>query len=407
MPVLLQICVEGNTGSTGRIAEALGKLVILNGWDSYIAHGRFPRPSESKIIKIGSGSDIFMHGLQTRLFDRHCLGSVKATEKLVDKIKAIKPDIIHLHHLHGYYINIEVLFDYLSIASIPVVWTFHDCWSITGHCCYFDYAGCQKWQQECNNCPQKHEYPASYFIDRSKKNYYLKKKLFTSVNKMVVVSVSRWLNEIVEQSFFKDVEKQVIYNGVNTDIFKRSGNAGYVRERYNAEDKFLILGVAKPWSRRKNLKDFIELSKYIDHKCIILLVGLDEKQRKNLPGNIIGLEKTENQTELKDLYASADLFMNLSEEETFGLTTAEALSCGTPAVVYNATACPELVDANTGFVIPKNNIKGLLQTIEEVRTNGKKFYSQNCRNRVLKYFNQDDRYAEYFALYKSLINNHS
>ena len=197
MPTIFQICVEGNTGSTGRIAEEIGILAIQKGWNSFIAYGRFPRPSKSNLIQIGTDFDVYLHGLETRLFDRHCLGSKTATHNLVKQIKEIKPDIIHLHHLHGYYINIEILFDFLANASIPVVWTFHDCWSVTGHCAYFDFAGCEKWKTECNNCPEKREYPASIFIDRSRKNYYLKKSLFTSVKKMVVVPVSDWLKNIV------------------------------------------------------------------------------------------------------------------------------------------------------------------------------------------------------------------
>jgi putative colanic acid biosynthesis glycosyltransferase len=179
MPKVFQICVEGNRGSTGTIAEAIGKIAISLGWESYIAYGRFTRPSLSKTIKIGSSLSIFIHALQTRFFDRHGLGSKYATKKLVEQIKEIKPDIIHLHHLHGYYINIDILFKFLAKVNIPVVWTFHDCWSVTGHCAYFDFIGCDKWENECRHCPQIKQYPASFFIDRSKKNFYIKKKLFT------------------------------------------------------------------------------------------------------------------------------------------------------------------------------------------------------------------------------------
>lgn len=403
MPKLLQICVEGNTGSTGRMAEAIGRFVIKSGWDSYIAYGRFPRTSESKIIKIGSPVDVFLHGIQTRLFDRHSLGSSKATRKLIKDIDSISPDIIHLHHLHGYYINIQILFDYLSTLSIPVVWTFHDCWSITGHCCHFDYVQCKKWKQECYDCSQKHEYPASFFFDRSKKNYYLKKQLFNSVKNLTVVSVSKWLDSIVQESFLNAVQREVIYNGVNTDTFNLNGEILAIREKYGIENKFLILGVAKPWSEHKGFQDFIELSKYLDDESIIALVGLNSKQRKKLSNNVIAIEETENQRGLKDLYVASDLFMNLSVEETFGLTTAEALSCGTPAVVYNATACPEIVDENTGFVVTKGDIKGLLKAIAQVKLNGKKVYSKNCRDRVLKLFNCEKQYTQYFELYSSLI----
>jgi putative colanic acid biosynthesis glycosyltransferase len=403
MPKLLQICVEGNTGSTGTIAESIGKIALNSGWESYIAFGRFPRESNSKLIKIGNYWDIFLHGMETRIFDRHGLGSRGATKKLIKEIIQISPDIIHLHHLHGYYINIEILFKFLSENNISVVWTFHDCWSITGHCAYFDYIGCEKWKIECNNCPQMKEYPASIFIDRSKNNFYLKKSLFNSVDNLTVVSVSNWLNDIVGKSFMKKLSRKVIYNGIDVELFKPS-SSNKIREKFSIESKFLIFGLATTWSKRKGLDDFIELSKNIDENAIIILVGLNTSQIKTLPKNIIGLQRTENQQELVDFYVASDVFLNLSVEETFGLTTAEALSCGTPAIVYNATASPELIDSQTGIIVEKNNIKSLLLAIEVIKKNGKSFYTEYCRSRAVKYFDKDIRYKEYFDLYNEKLN---
>lgn len=403
MPKVLQICVEGNTGSTGTIAEFIGKIALDSGWESYIAFGRFPRESKSKLIKIGNYWDIFLHGIETRIFDRHGLGSRGATKKLIKEIIQISPDIIHLHHLHGYYINIEILFKFLSENNIPVVWTFHDCWSITGHCAYFDYIGCDKWKTECNNCPQMKEYPASIFIDRSKNNFYLKKSLFNSVDNLTVVSVSNWLNDIVGKSFMRKLSRKVIYNGVDVELFKPS-SSNNIREKFSIESKFLIFGLATTWSRRKGLDDFIKLSKNIDENAIIILVGLNTSQIKTLPKNIIGLQRTENQQELVDLYVASDVFLNLSVEETFGLTTAEALSCGTPAIVYDATASPELIDSQTGIIVEKNNIQSLLLAIEEIKKNGKSFYTEYCRSRAVKYFDKNIRYKEYFDLYNEKLN---
>ena len=405
MPKIIQICVEGNSGSTGTIAEAIGKIAISHGWESFIAHGRFTRPSESKTIKIGKSLGIFLHGLQTRFFDRHGLGSKHATEKLVEQIKEIKPDIIHLHHLHGYYINIEVLFEFLAKANIPVIWTFHDCWSITGHCTHFDFVGCEKWKTECNHCPQINEYPASLFIDRSRKNFYLKKKLFISVENLTVVSVSNWLNNVVGKSFMGKLSRKVIYNGIDLNMFSPNNLNNSIRERFIIGEKFIILGLATTWSNRKGLQDFIELSKHIDTNKIIILVGLSSSQIKTLPKNILGLQRTESQQELRDLYVACDVFINLSVEETFGLTTAEALACGTPAIVYNATASPELVDINTGIVVEKQNIKGLLLAIEEIKNNGKSYYTQACRSRAIDLFNKETRFNDYFDLYSEKLKN--
>lgn len=190
---LLQINSIVNSGSTGRIAEEIGQTAIKAGWDSYIAYARKYGSSNSKLIKIGNNIDIKMHGLKTRMFDKHGLASKNATRNFITEIEKIKPDIIHLHNIHGYYINIEILFKYLKYSNIPIVWTLHDCWPITGHCTHFAFIGCEKWKSQCNNCPQKNSYPSSWLFDRSEKNFNLKKELFTSLPNLTLVPVSKWL----------------------------------------------------------------------------------------------------------------------------------------------------------------------------------------------------------------------
>lgn len=403
MPCLFQIAVEGTSGVTGRIAEEIGLLAMQRGWESNIAIGRKPRPSASNLIRIGSDLDMYIHGLKTRLFDKHCLGSKNATKELIKRIMVIKPDIIHLHHLHGYYVNIEILFSFLSKASIPVVWTFHDCWSITGHCAYFDYVECDKWKTECNHCPQKKEYPASIYIDRSTKNYYLKKELFNSVKNMVVVPVSDWLKNIVLESFMGNIPAQTIHNGIDTSVFKPQNNNIETREKYGICDKFLLLGVANPWVKRKGLNDFIELSKLLSNDEVIVLIGLNRDQLKHLPKNIIGLSKTENRLQLADLYSAADLFVNTTWEDNFPTTNIESLSCGTPLVTYRTGGSIEAVSHETGFVVEKGDITQLLEVIRKVKEVGKQRYSKACRERALKLYSKDDRFIEYFALYEKLI----
>lgn len=406
MPKLIQIHAEGDAGSGGGIAENIGKMVIKNGWDSYIVIGRNIRKSDSKLIIIGNIFSQFYHLLLSRIFDLHALGSKHATKKLIKKIRKINPDIIHLHSLHGYYINIKILFRYLKETNIPVIWTFHDCWPITGHCAHFDYVGCEKWKIECYHCPQKKKYPTSLFMDNSRKNYHLKKKIFTSVPTLVIVSVSNWLNNIVNYSFLKDFPRHVILNGIDTKLFIPRENDAIIKSKYKIDNCFLILGVASLWGKGKGLYDFFELSKRLKSDEKIILVGLNKQQLKELPPNIIGvgligIAKSQCKEQLINLYSAADVYINLSVQETFGLTTVEALACGTPAIVYNATACPEIVDSETGIVVEKNNIDGLIEAISEIKKNGKKFYSHNCRNRVLKKFNQEDRLQEYFDLYEN------
>jgi glycosyltransferase involved in cell wall biosynthesis len=403
MKSVLQINSVVNSGSTGRIAEEIGQIAIAAGWESYIAYGRHARTSQSKLIKIGSDWDIRMHGLQTRLFDRHGLASTAATREFVEQIKKIKPDIIHLHNIHGYYINIEILFRYLKDANIPVVWTLHDCWPITGHCAYFTFVECDKWKTQCFSCPQKKGYPSSYFLDRSKQNHKQKRKLFTSVHDITIVPVSNWLADIVKQSYLKDYPIRVINNGIDVNVFSPQSRDG-IRLKYGLADKFVLLGVATAWGRRKGLHDFIELSKILKDDEIIVLVGLNENQIKILPENVIGISRTESVQQLAEFYSAADVFLNPTWEDSFPTTNLEALACGTPVVTYRTGGSPEALTPKTGFVVEQGDLASIRKAIDTVKSKGKAFYSAACRERATKMFNKNDRYAEYLQLYEQMLS---
>lgn len=404
MKTILQINSVANYGSTGRITEELGIVAINNDWKSYIAYGRISGHSNSDLIKIGTELDIKMHGLKTRIFDMHGLGSRTATEELIKKINIIKPDIIHLHNLHGYYINIEVLFIYLAKINTPIVWTFHDCWPMTGHCAHFDFIKCERWKTECYSCPQKKYYPASFGLDRSRENYHLKKNLFTSVKNLTIVTVSVWLGNLVRESFLSNYPIQVICNGIDTEIFKPLP-VSLIRDNFKLKDKFILLGVASIWSQRKGLEDFVELSRRIDSDYQIILVGLTKIQIKTLPANIIAVRRTESVKELASLYSRADILLNLSYEETFGLTTVEGFACGTPGIVYNCTASPELITHDTGIVVEPGDLNGVLKAVSAIKGKGKSYYSEACRNRAKLHYSKAERYSDYIELYKELLKN--
>ncbi|MBR5147131.1 MAG: glycosyltransferase, partial [Bacteroidales bacterium] len=219
MKKLLIINVTVNSGSTGRIAEEIGQTAISNGYETYFAYGRVARESKCKIIKIGNSLNVKLHGVESLLFDNHGFSSRQATKKFIREIERIKPDIINIHNLHGYYINVKILFEYLSKANIPVVWTFHDCWPFTGHCSYFDRFNCTKWQTECHHCPNKKGYPSSLFIDNSKNNFNRKKKLFSNINNLNIVTPSHWLTNISKLSFLKEKNIVTIHNGTNLNVF--------------------------------------------------------------------------------------------------------------------------------------------------------------------------------------------
>jgi putative colanic acid biosynthesis glycosyltransferase len=399
---ILQINSVVNYGSTGRIVEEIGLTLKEAGWENYIAYGRGEGTSASTLIRIGNDKDVKLHGLQTRLLDRHGLGSRKATSDFIIQIEKIKPDIIHLHNIHGYYINIEVLFHFLRKKNIPVVWTFHDCWPITGHCTHFMFVKCNKWKTSCYNCPQKTRYPASYFNDRSKKNYKLKKELFNSLSNFTLVSVSQWLSNVLKESFLQSYPIKIINNGINTEVFKPVTNNDF-RAKFSFEKKFILLGIASIWDKRKGYKDFIELSKQLDSDFQIVLVGLTKKQIEYLPENVLGIERTESVEALSEIYASSDVYINTTYEDTFPTTNLESLACGTPIITYNTGGSPEAIDKATGIVVEQGNISKLLEAIIEIKEKGKQFYSESCVKRAHNLYKKEDRYREYIDLYESLL----
>ncbi|MDR3668330.1 MAG: glycosyltransferase [Ignavibacteriaceae bacterium] len=398
---VLQINSTLNSGSTGRIAEGIGITVIKNGGESYFAYGRSVNPGKSQIIKIGNKWDQFNHVLQTRLFDTNGFHSKTATITFIKQIQQINPDIIHLHNLHGYYLDITVLFHFLKDWKKPIVWTLHDCWSFTGHCCYYERVNCIKWKTECHHCPLKSIYPQSYFFDNSKSNFQKKKALFTTTHNLQLVTVSKWLENQVKDSFMQALPVQTFYNGVDLSVFKPSDSLKFKKEK-GLEGKQIILGVANIWSDGKGLDSFIELSKIIKKNQVIILIGTAKKFNKHLPCNIIGIERTNSIEELAKFYNLADVFVNLSIAETFGMVTAEAMACGIPSVVYKTSAMPELITKDVGYIVPLNNYKLLFDRINSILENGKSGYLVNCRNRAEELFDQDKQFEKYISLYKNL-----
>lgn len=404
MPKLLQINSAINYGSTGKIAEQIGLLVMQRGWNSYIAHGRYINHSKSQAIKVGGLLDWIYHALMTRITDRHGLYSRFATRKLIRKISAINPDIIHLHNIHGYYINYKILFEYLQNTDIPVVWTFHDCWSMMGHCTHFEYAKCDRWKTGCYDCPEKKSYPASLLIDRSRRNYIEKRELFTSVKNMTIVPVSNWLGGIVKESFLGKYDVKVIHNGIDISTFQPLPSD--IKERYGIVDKKIILGVASPWSSRKGLTDFLELHRHISsNKYQIVLIGLSEDQIKSLPNGIIGLARTESVEELAQWYSVADVFVNPTYEDTYPTTNLEAISCGTPVVTYKTGGSPESVTSETGRVVDKGDIASLAKAIELFCAEDREALRQRCREYAVAHFDKQECFKKYIELYEKLTKN--
>ena len=351
-------------GSTGRIAAETCRELMKDGHECVLAFGRNKANCEDvPTVQIGTAWDYRLHGVRGRLLDDHGFGSKAATRRFLDWVREYDPDVIWLHNIHGYFIHIGLLFDYLRGCGKKIFWTLHDCWSFTGHCAYFDFAGCDKWKTGCHHCPQKHTYPQSLLLDNSRRNYERKKLLFTGIPDLTLTVPSHWLESRVKQSFLGEYPVQVDYNKIDRTVFKPT--PGDFREKYGLEKKTILLGVASVWEERKGLKDFLALSSMLDDRYRIVLIGLSEEQRKNLPQNILGLPRTNSLEELAQAYTAADLFVNPSVEETFGMTAMEARCCGTEAIVYKDTACEEIVNQFGGIAVDRG-AENLLAAIEKL-----------------------------------------
>ena len=398
---ILQINSVCGVGSTGRIAVQISDYLNENNIENYIAYG-LRKTDRPNTFKIGNYFDAHLHSFISRKLCMQGYGSKFTTLRLVRYIKRIKPDIIHLHNIHGHYLNFKVLFGFLNKTKIQVIWTFHDCWAFTGKCAHYISVGCDKWQIQCKNCPQLNTYPDSK-RDRSKKNYEDKKKLFTKNDNLHITTVSEWLKGEAEKSYFNGKDIRCIYNGINTQVFKYTKSTW--KEENQISDKFVVLGVANDWNSRKGLDDFMKLSKKLGDDFVIVLVGVTPEQKKCLPKNFIGIERTNNQTELAEIYSMADVFLNLSLEETFGLVVGEAMACGTPAIVYNSTACPEILAEGCGYVVEPSNVDEVLICVNEIKKEGKEKYSSNAVNRINDVFSQQRMVENYYNLYAEIDNS--
>lgn len=351
-------------GSTGKIIHKKCHELIEQGDICIAAYGREAIiDNDVKMIKIGNKRDYMIHAGISRLFDCQGFLSVNATKKFLNEIEKVMPDVIWLHNIHGYYINIKLLFEWLKKhPNIKVLWTLHDCWAFTGHCSHFTLAKCDRWKLGCFSCPQKKEYPKSILFDRSKQNYKLKKYIFTGVKNLSVISPSRWLAELVKKSFFNEYSVEVQHNTIDLTIFKPTQSS--FRRNYNLENKKIVLGVASNFEETKGFNDMLMLRERLDSSFEIVLVGLTEKQISQLPEGITGLKRTKNQTELAGIYTTADVFVNPTHQDNFPTVNLEARACGTTAITYNVGGSPEGVASNC--VVQEDNIDALVQKIKSV-----------------------------------------
>ncbi|SSY80077.1 glycosyltransferase [Alysiella crassa] len=393
---ILQINSVYKFGSTGRIASDLKTVIEKNCGECAIIYGRGDVIDKANVWKIGSELDFRFHVLFARLTDKAGFYSKEYTKKMIEQIQIYNPDIIHLHNIHGYYVNVEMLFDFLKEYKRAVVWTLHDTWSFTGHCSHYEAVGCEKWKTQCGECPQIREYPKS-FVDNSAQNYMRKKKIFIGIDNLTIVTPSFWLQQQIQQSFLQKYECKTIANGIDLQKF-----SPLIKTK--DKNKFIILGVASVWGERKGFNDFIRLSKYIDlSEYQIIMVGVNNQQKQILAKhNIVAIERTNSIEELVQLYSQADIFLNLTYEDTFPTTNLEALACGTPILTYRTGGSPESLNSNCGIIVEKGDLSSVIEHLKQLRK--KNFDSQACINQA-NYFNKFDKFQEYINLYQEILSN--
>ena len=397
MMKIVQINATCGIGSTGKICVGISELLTEKGVENYIICSR----SNGYPLGIECANNYYtkLQALKAKVLGNYGFNSVIETKKIIAELEKIKPDIVHLHNIHGHDCNLAMLFKYFKKNNTKLIWTFHDCWAFTGYCPHFTMMKCDKWQTECYDCIQRKYY--SWFLDRSKQLFNRKKELFSGLD-LTVVTPSQWLADLVKQSFFKDYPVQVIYNGIDLDVFKET-SSDIFRTENNLGNKKIILGIAFAWDARKGLDVFLELDKRLPDDYKIVLVGTNDETDKRLPESIISIHRTQNQQELAEIYSVADVFVNPTREEVLGLTNIEALACGTPVITFKTGGSPETIDSTSGSVVECDDIDALEREIIRI-CEDKPYSKENCIARAQE-FAKAKRFQEYVDLYDRVLNH--
>ena len=388
---IVQINATCGVGSTGKICVGISELLSAEGSENYILYSS---KTSGYPLGISCASDRYVkfQALKSRLLGNYGFNSEKATRKMIAELKRIKPDIVHLHNLHGHDCNLEALFSYFRENKTKLIYTFHDCWAFTGYCPHFTMAKCDHWKSGCGKCVQRSEY--SWFFDKSRKNLARKRDALTGLD-LTVVTPSRWLADLVKQSFLKDYPIKVINNGIDLAVFKPTESD--FREKYGLQDKKIILGVAFGWDERKGLDVFIELAQRLPENYRIVLVGTNDKIDVLLPKNVVSIHRTHNQTELAEIYSAADLFVNPTREENYPTVNMESIACGTPVLTFRTGGSPEILDAETGSVVDCDDIAALEREI--VRICETRPFSREALLERARAFDNNTKFREYLDLY--------
>ena len=384
---IVQLNAVCGVGSTGGITVEISKMLTEHNVENYILYTNYRHDYELG-IRYSNKLIVKSSATAAKLLGNYGFNSYGSTRRLIKLLDRIKPDIVHLHNIHGHDMNLKTFFEYLKRINVRVIWTFHDCWAFTGYCMHFDSIGCQKWQTECGECPQARRY--SLMLDRCNELYQKKKRLFTEIEDMTIVSPSMWLAELAKKSFLNKYPIEVINNGIDLDIFvPRKSN---FKERHGIESKKIVLGVPKG-----KLGYFIELGKLMSGEYKLVLVGLTDKERQSLPANVLGLPCTRDRIEMAEIFTASDVYINTTLEDTFPTVNLEAQACGTPVITFNTGGSPEAIDANTGIVVEKRNIRAMYDAVQKIC--GGSDRSAACIERARRLYNAEERFNDYYELY--------
>lgn len=391
---IVQINTSCEVGSTGRICAEISDVLSAQAIENYILYSQGESKNPLAFCYSNRRYKKFQ-ALKSRIFGNFGFNSKSATRVLLKQLDRIAPDIVHLHNIHGHDCDLEMLFKYLTARKIKVVWTFHDCWAFTAYCPHFDALGCEKWKEHCRNCPYANR--VSWFFDRSETMFSRKKDLLSNAD-ITVVTPSKWLADLVKQSFLKDCRIEVINNGIDLSVFHPTENR--FAQEYGCVDKHIVLGVALDWETGKGLKDFICLAEKLGDNYQVVLVGTNENSDKQLPQNIISIHRTANREELAKIYTAASVFVNPTREDTYPTVNMEAIACGTPVVTYKTGGSPEMIGPCCGSVVEKGDIASLEKEIIRI-CEETPFSSEQCAEYAVN-FDKKRRFEEYLELYRSI-----
>lgn len=400
---ILQINILYKEKSTGRTCWEVEKALLAQGHSVLTAYGKGPKYASPYAYRIDTPLEYYIHNLLSRITGLQGYFSYFATKRLIRKIKQFSPDVIHLRNLHANYLNLPLLFKFLKEYNKPVIQNLHDLWAYTGKCAYYTVHNCHKFQQSCGNCKYLHQYPTSYFFDWTRKMLKDKKKGYAGIKNLTIVGVSKWVKEQSQLSFFKGRPATYIYNWIDLNTFYPHPQSEHqqIKGKYGiAADKFIILGVSAGWTPGTiRYQDFLKLADRLPSTMQLVLIGRADKPFTH--PKIHHIPFVSNLKDLSTLYSMADVFVHFSMEDTFGKVIAEAQACETPAVVYNSTACPEIVGPECGFVAPPRDIDSVYRFITQLQS--REITCSGMRAWVEKNFNYKTNVAQLINLYKNLI----